>query len=351
MRFVTLVAIVLAFAMFGAEVARAALPTWPRYVNATAGDAQATVSWAAPASDGGFTITKYTVTSSGGQTCTWTSGPLTCTVHDLVNGTSYTFTVKATNASGTGPASQASKAVTPIGAPPPPTNVSATASDQSATVSCSAPASNGGSAITSYTATASPGGAHASAPSCPITISGLTDGTAYTFTVTATSGLGTSAASAASNKVTPLDTHAPSGPSGVRGSIVHGSLVLSWQASTDNVGVARYEVYLNGAAILSVPGATTAATVRTFQPHGQSAFTVSAFDAAGNRSAVSSSVLARPAPYPKGVPKNVPGWSWKLLSWQQHGQKGARPAAAPKHVPAWYAAWKKWRLAPFELVS
>ena len=72
-----------------------------------------------------------------------------------------------------------------------------------------APATNGGAAITSYTATASPGGAHASAPACPITVTGLTDGTGYTFTVTATSSLGTSVPSAASNKVTPVDTHPP----------------------------------------------------------------------------------------------------------------------------------------------
>ena len=47
------------------------------------------------------------MTSSGGQTCT-TTGATTCTVTGLTNGTAYTFTVTATNAVGTGPASAAS---------------------------------------------------------------------------------------------------------------------------------------------------------------------------------------------------------------------------------------------------
>ena len=74
-----------------------------------------------------------------------------------------------------------------------------------ATVAFTQPASNGGSVITSYTATSSPGsvtGTLNQAGSGTITVSGLTGGTAYTFTVTATNAIGTSAASAASNSIT-----------------------------------------------------------------------------------------------------------------------------------------------------
>jgi len=74
-----------------------------------------------------------------------------------------------------------------------------------ATVVYTAPASNGGSTITSYTATSSPAGGTGTlsqAGSGTITVTGLSPSTAYTFTVTATNAIGTSAASAASNSIT-----------------------------------------------------------------------------------------------------------------------------------------------------
>ena len=84
-----------------------------------------------------------------------------------------------------------------------PTKVTAVAGNGTATVSFAAPASDGGNAINSYTVTASPGGATAAGISSPITVGGLTNGTAYTFTVTATNTHGTGPASLPSNPVTP----------------------------------------------------------------------------------------------------------------------------------------------------
>lgn len=91
----------------------AVAPGAPTAVSATAGDRSAIVSFTAPSSNGGATITNYTVTSSpGGITGTGSSSPITVT--GLTNGTPYTFTVTATNSAGTGVASTASSAVTPL---------------------------------------------------------------------------------------------------------------------------------------------------------------------------------------------------------------------------------------------
>lgn len=84
----------------------------------------------------------------------------------------------------------------------------ATAGNGQATVTFTAPTSNGGVAIAGYTVTSNPGGFTGMGSGTPITVTGLTNGTAYTFTVTATNAAGTSAASAASNSVTP-GTNAP----------------------------------------------------------------------------------------------------------------------------------------------
>jgi hypothetical protein len=178
------------------------VPGAPTSAVATRGRNQATVSFVAPASNGGSPILSYTVTSNPqGRTATGSRSPLTVT--GLTNGRAYTFTVRATNAVGTGPASDPSNSVTPAAVPASPTSVVATAGNARATVSFVPPVWDGGSPILSYTVTSSPGGRTATGPASPLTVTGLTNGTPYTFTVRATNAVGTGAISARSNSVTP----------------------------------------------------------------------------------------------------------------------------------------------------
>ena len=95
-------------------------PGAPTITGVTVGDGRATVTFTPPASNGGATIYKYTVTANpGGITQDCAGSP--CTVTGLTNGTAYTFTVTATNSAGGGDSSTASDSATPAAATPVPT--------------------------------------------------------------------------------------------------------------------------------------------------------------------------------------------------------------------------------------
>lgn len=208
----------------------------PLNVKATAGNGYATVTWSAPKSTGGSKITKYTVVSLPGSKTCKTTGVKTCTVRGLTNGISYSFKVTAKNLKTTGPASIASLAVTPATTPSAPTDVIGTSGNKEVVVSWTAPTLTGGSAITSYTVTSSPLSQTCialTASSC--TVTGLENGTSYTFTVSASNSIGVGPASIASGTVTPMPT-APSLPTNVVVDIAIGRATVSWDAPLSDGG-------------------------------------------------------------------------------------------------------------------
>jgi uncharacterized repeat protein (TIGR02543 family) len=216
--------------------------------------APATPSISASPNDGGATITvtsgagggaasSYTVTASpGGATCTVISPATSCSIAPLTNGTAYSFTATATNSTGTSSVSS-SASVTPAGLPSPPTGLNAIRGDSQATVSFAAPTNTGGSTITGYSVTATPVGGGSpitiSCSSSPCLVTGLTNGTAYTFAATASNATGASSNSASTNSVTPAA--APAAPSNVT--------VSSNSAGTASVSITSGAN--NGAAITS----------------------------------------------------------------------------------------------------
>ena len=112
----------------------------------------------------------------------------------------------------------------------------ATAGNARATVNFTAPASNGGSAITSYTATSSPGNFTATGSVSPLVVLGLTNGTAYNFTVNATNAIGAGAVSSSSNSVIPLDPNVPSTPAPTPPNRLPGDVISIFGGTTPSSG-------------------------------------------------------------------------------------------------------------------
>lgn len=317
-------------------VTPATVPGAPTNISATAGNAQATVTWTAPTSNGGSAITGYTVTPYIGSTAQGPTvvgaTPTTATVTGLTNGTLYTFTVAASNALGTGPASAASAGVTPAGLPGAPTNVSATLGDRSATVSWTAPATNG-SAITSYTITpyvngVAQGSLVTSATASPGSVSGLTNGTAYTFTVSATNGVGTGPASAPSAAIVPAGL--PGAPTNVSATAANGSATVTWAAPGNNGStITSYTVipYINGVAqgSLATTATSSPATVPGLSNGTAYTFTVSATNGVGTGPASTPSTPVTPASLP-AAPTNVTataGNGTASVSWAAPANNGS----------------------------
>src|SRR5216117_2763283 len=134
-------------------------PSAPQNLAATGGNAQVTLTWQAPASDGGSPITNYKIyrglAPSTETLLTTVGNVLTYTDSAVTNGVTYYYQVSAVNSPGEGAKSNEASA-TPNTPPPPPsppstpTNFVATGGNAQVTLTWQAPASNGGSPITNY---------------------------------------------------------------------------------------------------------------------------------------------------------------------------------------------------------
>ena len=237
-------------------------------------DTSVAVPFTAPSTNGSA-ITSYTVASSPAVSLTYsgTTSPMAVS-GTFVQGQSYTFTIAATNGAGTGGMSSSSNGVIPfaVAKPDAPIIGSATLVDsQTVTVGFSAPLNNHGSAITRYRATSNPGAVTATSTGSPITVTGLTVNTAYTFTVTATNSVGESDSSTATIAVTPLMSYmvtfnSQSGSSIANGSFVSGSTVSAPSAPPTRSGYTFNGWFLatsggNALVFPYAPGVTTAITL------------------------------------------------------------------------------------------
>ncbi len=300
-------------------------PSAPTSVTAVAGVGQVTVSWIAPTS--GYAVTSYRVLASNGSTCTATT--TSCVVTGLLYGTTYTFTVTATNSYGTSPASTVSNAVMPSESyPAAPTAVTAVAGDQSATVSWTAAVSNG-ALVSQYVVTAYPGGFTCTTSTTSCAVSGLTNGTAYTFTVTARNVVGVGPASLASTAVVPK-VNAPSAPINVFVKRANQALAVRWAPGVANGAVVTgYVVSATGGGMTRTCTTSSTSCVVTGLTNGVSyRVTVIAQSSSGNTSTVVP-VLVAPAgrPSPPVIYHSARGAGVIIVYFRAPAQTNGAPVA------------------------
>jgi titin len=217
------------------------VPQSPGGLSATPGANQVALAWNAPC-NGGSSITSYVVDEYLGSTATGTPTviytPTAATsepVTGLTAGKEYTFTVEATNATGTGPASGATS-TTPGGVPGAPGKLTAAPLNKSVSLAWLPPTGYKASGVTSYkveeyvgaSATGTPAATFSvPAPKRGYVVAGLTNGQEYSFTIAAVNAAG---AGPASNAVqaTPEPT-APSAPKSLAAVGSSGQVSLTWK--------------------------------------------------------------------------------------------------------------------------
>ena len=289
--------------VLGKGRAPATVPGAPKIGSARITTTTATVTWTAPADNGGAPITGYVVSafrSDGTPAGTVDAAGTSATMPNLPRGQTYTFTVAAKNTTGTGTASATSNAVTvPAVAPPAPTRIVATLSDTTATITWTGPTDNGGAAITGYVVTPWVGTTKQAAtrvgyaPSA--TITDLPPGRTYTFRVAATNAAGDGAPSQASNSVSVAAT-VPAAPRVSATKVAGTSATVSWNAPADGgTPITAYRVVGSPAGSCTTAG--TSCVVGGLTPDQAYSFTVLAINRVGSGAASTPSatvVAARP---------------------------------------------------------
>ena len=252
----------------------AAAPTAPTGLTATVGSAQIGLTWTAPAG-----ADKYSVYRNGTLLASVTTASYTDT--GLTNGTTYSYYVVAFKQNSVASSASATITATPVAAKPStPTGVTATAGNAQVVVSWTAV-----SGATSYSVYRN-GTLVGSPTAATYTDTGLTNGTTYTYTVTANN---TGGASTASTGVTATpQVPAPGVPTGLAATAGVGQVTVTWTAVS---GATSYQLY-RGTTLVTSP--TTTSYVDTSLTAGTAvSYTVKAVNA-GGASAASAAVSATP---------------------------------------------------------
>ena len=222
-------------------------PSVPRTLAGTVSGTTVTLTWLAPENDGGVPLQNYEYQIAEGATASgdWTSTgdtELTVDISDLDGNQQYTVQVRAVNLAGESDPSNALTFTTDTVVPDAPTGLRVTFSPITATLTWTAGADDGGSAITRYEYQQNSGDwTTTGGTTLTHRISELSKNTAYSYQVRAVNTIGNSEPSNTVSGRTPATE--PSPPTGVSATVVGKVITLSWVAPTDTGGVAlqRYE--------------------------------------------------------------------------------------------------------------
>ena len=298
-------------------------PGAPRSLDASGGNGRVTLSWTAPASDGGAAISRYEYRykTTGNYPATWTTvngggSARSVTVSSLANDTLHTFQVRARNSVGPGLVTE--ETATPTAAttePGAPRSLDASGGNGRVTLSWTAPASDGGAAISRYeyrykttgnypaTWTTVNGGGSARS----VTVSSLANDTLHTFQVRARNSVGPGLVTEETATPTAATTE-PGAPRSLDASGGNGRVTLSWTTPSSDGGAAitryeyRYKTTGNYPATWTNAGGGSArsATVTGLTNDTPHTFQVRAVNSAGDGTA--SEVMATPTADPEPVP-------------------------------------------------
>jgi titin len=308
----------------GSGVTPRAVPGTPTNLAGVVGDSQVALTWTAPANNGDE-ISDYEVKWCLGSSCTafahTASADTSITVNNLTNGSAYTFQVAAKNAAGTGTAA-VSSSLTPRTVPTAPLSVLGSVSSQQVSLSWTVPSSNGGATISDYIVQSCTGGTCTTFNDGPgtgtsATVTGLANGTAYTFQVAAKNIAGDSPYSTATTSLTPRTV--PDAPTGVTATADNtGGIDVSWTAPANNGGNAISDYTLQSCISTTCTTVTRSASTETsIKVSGLVKGTAYTFQVAAVNAAGSSTYSTRSAP---ATPRAVAGTPTSIAGTVGNGQ-------------------------------
>jgi hypothetical protein len=323
-------------------------------LSAAPGDRQVTLTWAAPADNGGAAITNYEIMVAEQTTGVWSaykpvtraaSAATTATVTGLTNGKPHVFVVRAVNAKGAGPWQTLASPSTPAAAPGLIRTLTATGGNGRVTLTWAAPLSNGGSPITNYQimyaeqtagvwSTYKPV-SRASSTVTSATVTGLANDKPHIFVVRAETAAGVGSWVTLSPVVTPTGV-APGVISALKASGGNTKVTLTWTAPTDNGGsaITNYEIMVadrtNGVWSAYKPVVRSASTATTAVVTGlangkEHLFVVRAVNVKGVSGWTTLSAAVIPTTTPPGLVtglKATPGSKRVTLSWAAPADNG-----------------------------